>query len=179
MAASNQEWKACKDKYHEAERRLFALVGLALNEVDSFSGFISPFTVDCLFRFWEAGHTRWHLHLRTWQTAISNNAHDTRTKIGAKNPYQKIGTENWHENRALSYLLRKTGAGKIQYQTARQMCQKPVPVVYWYRLSCANFWHMCHGHNYREQLDKLWTLKIDSNSLNNSISDRCQKHDRL
>jgi len=84
MAASNQEWKACKNKYHEAERRLFALVGLALNEVDSFSGFISPFTVDCLFRFWEAGHTRWHLHLCTWQTAITNNAHDTRTKIGAK-----------------------------------------------------------------------------------------------
>jgi len=36
---------------------------------------------------------------------------------------------------------------------------------------------MCQ-HNYREQLDKLWTLKIDSNSLNNSISDRCQKHDQ-
>jgi len=34
-------------------------------------------------------------------------------EIGAKNRYQKTGTTNWNEDRALSYLLPKTSTKKI------------------------------------------------------------------
>jgi len=49
-------------------------------------------------------------------------------EICTKNPYQKTGTINPQENRALSYLLPKTGARKVWYEIARQLHQKPVPV---------------------------------------------------
>jgi len=62
-------------------------------------------------------------------------------EIVTESPYQKVGTINWHENRALSsYLLPETGTGKIRYQTACQMRRKPVPVF------GADFWYVCHWH---------------------------------
>jgi len=62
-------------------------------------------------------------------------------EIVTESPYQKVGTINWHEDRALSsYLLPETGTGKIRYQTACQMRRKPVPVF------GADFWYVCHWH---------------------------------
>ena len=55
-------------------------------------------------------------------------------EIGAENRYQKTGTIKRHENIALSYSLPETGTWKIQYETACQTLQKPVPIV-WYLYS--------------------------------------------